>query len=204
MPVGKILWMVSFQALEALEKIDREVRDGTGVTLVKTSDREEAEDYGLPADKLPSLVLFENAVPHVYPGDVSDGPAVAEWLAVQAHQDSIEEVGPAMLDRLVRDSQAGDHAAVAALVYFRSAAHDLRILAELESIDGRLEGDDVHLVKLAADDGGGAAFAERHGVDVIPSLVLFGGKGVGGRVFKGDLGVEEEVLSWVKKELGLH
>lgn len=48
-----------------LENIDDDC-DEHNIAFVKIDDAEEAKEYGI--DELPTLVLFEKKIPHVYDG----------------------------------------------------------------------------------------------------------------------------------------
>lgn len=63
----------------------------------------------------------------------------------------------------------------------------------MERIDGDLEAEEVHLVKLS-DDG---SFAEKHNIQVVPSIIFF--KEQQPMVFPGDVSAEQRVLKWVKQ-----
>lgn len=51
--------------LAELENIDDDC-DQHDIAFVKIDDDEEAKEYGL--DNLPTLVLFEKGIPHIYDG----------------------------------------------------------------------------------------------------------------------------------------
>ena len=59
---------------------------------------------------LPSLVYFENRIPHLFEGDLNDEDQVLSWLLHQLGADEIEEVTDEMLDQLI-----ASHPYVAAL-----------------------------------------------------------------------------------------
>ncbi len=180
----------STKALETLETIG--VKIPTSVPLVKIDDAGEAEDYGI--ERLPALVLFENAVPDVFDGDLSadDGQAVLEWLTSSSRGHNIEEVNPRMLRKLVEEERQR----VAVFVYFKDVASDVRLLQELEAIDGELAEEGIHLVKLA-DDG---SFAEEAGLDVTPALLVYGEDGMM-ETYAGDLGSETKVAEWIRQKM---
>jgi len=55
----------SQKVLSELENIDDDC-DQHNIAFVKISDLEEAKEYGI--DALPTLVLFERKIPHIYDG----------------------------------------------------------------------------------------------------------------------------------------
>lgn len=55
----------SQKVLSELENIDDDC-DQHNIAFVKISDVEEAKEYGI--DSLPTLVLFERKIPHIYDG----------------------------------------------------------------------------------------------------------------------------------------
>lgn len=63
-----------------------------------------ARDYGIE-DELPCLVYFENEIPSIYHGDLSNEEQVLDWLIEQINSDSIEEVTDKILESLVEKNQ---------------------------------------------------------------------------------------------------
>jgi hypothetical protein len=57
----------SQKVLSELENIDDDC-DQHNIAFVKISDLEEAKEYGI--DTLPTLVLFERKIPHIYDGQL--------------------------------------------------------------------------------------------------------------------------------------
>lgn len=55
----------SAKVLAELENIDDDC-DEHNIAFVKIDDAEEAKEYGI--DELPTLVLFEKKIPHIYDG----------------------------------------------------------------------------------------------------------------------------------------
>jgi len=62
-----------------LESIDDEC-DKYGIIFVKISDETKVRELGIG---LPSLVYFENRIPHLYEGDLTDEDATLNWLIHQ-------------------------------------------------------------------------------------------------------------------------
>lgn len=93
----------SQKALEVLEEIDDDIHSKAHVFLVKIDDKEEAEEYGIR--KMPGLVLFENAVPNVFEGDLYDSEEILSWLAQLAVEDTIEEINSKMLEKLIEEDK---------------------------------------------------------------------------------------------------
>jgi len=56
----------SQKVLSELENIDDDC-DQHNIAFVKINDLEEAKEYGI--DSLPTLVLFERKIPHIYDGN---------------------------------------------------------------------------------------------------------------------------------------
>lgn len=50
---------------------------------------------------VPSLVYFENRIPHLFEGDLTDEEATLNWLLHQLKSDEIEEVTDEMLDMII-------------------------------------------------------------------------------------------------------
>ena len=53
--------------IELLETVDDEL-SSHGVNMVKTSDLDIAEEYGVD-EVVPEIVYFENGIPSLYPGE---------------------------------------------------------------------------------------------------------------------------------------
>ena len=87
----------SQKIIEELETIDDEC-DKYGIIFVKISDETKVRELGIP---VPSLVYFENRIPHLYEGDLADEDATLSWLIHQLKSDEIEEVTDEMLDQLI-------------------------------------------------------------------------------------------------------
>ncbi|KAK8786612.1 hypothetical protein V5799_023615 [Amblyomma americanum] len=88
----------SKKILEELEAIDDDA-DQHGIPFVKTDDVEFAKKYGW--DKLPILIFFENEVPTVFKGDLTNEDKVLSWLVEQKMKDEIEDVSEDVFDELV-------------------------------------------------------------------------------------------------------
>jgi hypothetical protein len=95
-----------------------------GIIFVKISDEVKVRELGI---QIPSLVYFENRVPHLYEGDLADEENVKRWLSKlfstldlfkkirtcfqvlawllhQLNEDEIEEVTDEMLDSLIANN----------------------------------------------------------------------------------------------------
>ena len=53
--------------IELLETVDDKLDDQLGISMVKTSDLDVADEYGVD-DVIPEIVYFENGIPTLYPG----------------------------------------------------------------------------------------------------------------------------------------
>ncbi|ROT67025.1 hypothetical protein C7M84_014912 [Penaeus vannamei] len=71
----------------------------SGVPFVKIDNDAEAKEYGI--EELPTLVYFENRIPSIYEGDLSNEQEVLAWLLQQKNTDTIEEVTDEILDDLI-------------------------------------------------------------------------------------------------------
>nr|CAG4638530.1 EOG090X0856 [Cyclestheria hislopi] len=168
--------------LEELEKIDDEC-DQHGIAFVKIDNPEEAQEYGI--DDIPSLVYFENGIPSLYDGDLTDEEQLLEWLIHQVESDEIEDVTDEMLDMLIERSR---HLAV--LFYDKDHKKSIEVLGELENIDDECDQKGIVFVKIDNPQE-----AREYGIDHIPSLVYFENKIPS--LYDGDLTNEEEVLAWL-------
>lgn len=167
-----------------IESIEKELRSKFQVTFVSIDNSVEAQAFGVSS--LPGLVLFEKAVPNLFQGPRRK-EAIISWITTLVTQDTIEEVNDQILETLMSVEQGR----VVTYVYHKGT-HDETILADLERIDGRLEKKDIHIVKLNDDTG---EFADKHGIDIIPSLVIF--KDGRTLVYRGDISAEHKVAQWI-------
>ena len=179
----------STKVLEILETVDEELEKTPSIHMVKTDEKDAADEYGIKA--IPSLVLFEDGVPNLYKGDLRDSYEILDWIIFLSREANIEEVNTKMLEKMI---SAGDRVVV--FIYAKSSPHDVHILGDLENIDDDLEEMDVRLVKLP-DDGG--TFADKHGIDVIPALVLF--RDGEAMIYDDDIGSEDKAVDWVSEQL---
>ncbi|CAG0889024.1 unnamed protein product, partial [Cyprideis torosa] len=130
----------SMRVLKDLETIDDDC-DKAGIAFVKISDQDEAKEYGI--ETIPSMVYFENGIPNLYDGDLSDEDAVLEWLIHQSESDEIEDVTDEMLDMLIERSK---HLAV--LFYDDEDKKSKKVLNELENIDDECDQHGIVFVKI--------------------------------------------------------
>ncbi|KAK3916303.1 Protein disulfide-isomerase A5 [Frankliniella fusca] len=173
--------------LEELEKIDGEV-DQFGIDMVKISDPEAAARHNIINS--PSLVFFRKRVPLLFDGDLSDEEKVLAWLTAQdvfEIKNEIEEVNRKMLDKLLDENEF-------LAVYFYDEDEDdgLKILDRLERIDGETDNMDITFVKMADP-----RYARKWGVTKLPAIVYFRKRFPS--IYRGDLGDEDDVLEWLRK-----
>lgn len=88
--------------LDELENIDDDC-DRHQITFVKTQDFSIAEHYGIA--EYPVLVYFEENVPNVYEGSLSEEEEVLQWLIQQKTEDRIELITRVMLESMVEETQ---------------------------------------------------------------------------------------------------
>ncbi|XP_011332954.1 uncharacterized protein LOC105276699 isoform X2 [Ooceraea biroi] len=172
----------SQKVLSELENIDDDC-DQHNIAFVKISDLEEAKEYGI--DTLPTLVLFERKIPHIYDGDLMNEDQILGWLLHQKKHAEIPEVTDEMMEKLVDTSPY-----IAVLFYDKDDKQDIRILNELENIDDELEKEGIVIVRIDND-----AEAKEYGIDHLPTLVYFEDKIPA--IYEGDLLNEDEVLEWL-------
>lgn len=175
------------EVLAELENIDDDCEQA-GVPFVKIDNDAEAKEYGI--DDLPTLVYFENRIPSIYEGDLSNEQEVLAWLMEQKTTDTIEEVTDEILDDLIANFEY-------VVVYFSGKCEEGqkcdKILDELENIDDDTDEHGMHFVTTEE-----TGLANEYGIKTLPALVLFrNGEPV---VYKGDISNEEAVLRWVTSE----
>ncbi|XP_018356347.1 PREDICTED: uncharacterized protein LOC108756796 isoform X4 [Trachymyrmex septentrionalis] len=172
----------SQKVLSELENIDDDC-DQHNIAFVKISDLDEAKEYGI--DTLPTLVLFERKIPHIYDGDLMNEDQILGWLLHQKKHAEIPEVTDEMVEKLIETSPY-----IAVLFYDKDDKQDMRILNELENIDDDLEKEGIIIVRIDND-----AEAKEYGIDHLPTLVYFEDKIPA--IYEGDLLNEDEVLEWL-------
>ncbi|XP_058832626.1 uncharacterized protein LOC131690704 isoform X5 [Topomyia yanbarensis] len=173
----------SQKVLAELENIDDEC-DQNDIAFVKIDDDNEAREWGI--DELPTMILFERGIPHIYEGDLMKEEELLGWLVHQKRHSEIPEITDEMKDKLMRTY---DHVAI--IFYDKDDKQDIRVLNELENIDDELEKEEIVIARLD-----NAEEAREYGLDHLPALVYFENEIPA--IYEGDLMNEEEVLEWLK------
>ncbi|XP_039428769.1 uncharacterized protein LOC120412391 isoform X3 [Culex pipiens pallens] len=173
----------SQKVLAELENIDDEC-DQNDIAFVKIDDDNEAKEWGI--DELPTMILFERGIPHMYEGDLMKEEELLGWLVHQKRHSEIPEITDEMKDKLMRTY---DHVAI--IFYDKDDKQDIRVLNELENIDDELEKEEIVIARLD-----NAEEAREYGLDHLPALVYFENEIPA--IYEGDLMNEEEVLEWLK------
>ncbi|KAF2367458.1 Thioredoxin domain [Trinorchestia longiramus] len=175
------------EILEELENIDDDCEQA-GIPFIKMADAKEAKEYGI--DELPTLVYFENRIPSIFEGELSDEHGVLTWLLKQRSSDTIEEVTDEILDDLIANFEY-------VAVYFSGECDEGQrcdnILSELENIDDETDDHGMHFVTTEETD-----LAQQHGITEFPALVLFRNGEV--LEYEGDLKDEQKILGWLTDE----
>ena len=141
---------------------------------------------------LPALGLFRNGHFKQYDGDLNDEKAILDWMSDEETLKIIgiiDEVNLPMLENILKDE---DHAFV--FFYEEHDTEAFTVLDELESIDEKLDKQDLTMVKIS-DRGANDAF----GIREMPALVYFE-DGVP-EVYEGDLLNDNLIMKWMKAEL---
>ncbi|XP_056632332.1 uncharacterized protein LOC130442335 isoform X1 [Diorhabda sublineata] len=172
----------SQKVLTELENIDDEC-DQNNIAFVKIDNPEEAKEYGI--DVIPSLVLFEKRIPHLYEGDLTKEEELLDWLLHQKRHSEIPDVTDEMMELLINSEKY-----LAVLFYDKDDKQDIRVLNELENIDDDLEREGIVIVRIDND-----AEAKEYGIDHLPTLVYFEDKIPS--IYEGELMNEDEVLKWL-------
>ncbi|XP_062543080.1 uncharacterized protein LOC134210806 isoform X7 [Armigeres subalbatus] len=173
----------SQKVLAELENIDDEC-DQNDIAFVKIDDDNEAKEWGI--EELPTMILFERGIPHIYEGDLMREEELLGWLVHQKRHSEIPEITDEMKDKLMRTY---DHVAI--IFYDKDDKQDIRVLNELENIDDELEKEEIVIARLD-----NAEEAREYGLDHLPALVYFENQIPA--IYEGDLMNEEEVLEWLK------
>ncbi|XP_052898444.1 uncharacterized protein LOC128305163 [Anopheles moucheti] len=173
----------SQKVLAELENIDDEC-DQNDIAFVKIDDDNEAKEWGI--EELPTMILFERGIPHIYEGDLQREEELLGWLVHQKRHSEIPEITDEMKDKLM---QMYDHVAI--IFYDKDDKQDIRVLNELENIDDELEKEEIVIARLD-----NAEEAREYGLDHLPALVYFENEIPA--IYEGDLMNEEEVLEWLK------
>ena len=89
---------------------------------------------------------------------------------------------------------------LAVFFYDSTFSTDTKVLQNLETIDDDLDREGVILVRLAASGNDVEGhLAEKFGVDIVPSLVLF--KYGRPHRFEGEIGDERKAIDWLREKL---
>lgn len=172
----------SQKVLAELENIDDEC-DQNDIAFVKIDDDSEAREWGI--EDLPTMVLFERGIPHIYEGDLMEENELLGWLIHQKKHTEIPEVTDEMKDKLI---DTFPHVAV--IFYDKDDKQDIRVLNEMENIDDDLEREGIIIIRLDNADE-----AKEYGLDHLPAMVYFENKIPA--IYEGDLMNEDEVLEWL-------
>ncbi|XP_026480363.1 uncharacterized protein LOC113386820 isoform X1 [Ctenocephalides felis] len=168
--------------LNELENIDDDC-DRHGINFIKTQDIKIAEYYGVT--DFPVLVYFENAVPNVFEGSLSEEEEVLQWLITQKTEDRIEMITREMLERMVENTQ------YLAVYFYKSNCNICDVILEgLEKIDDECDVFGIHMVKIQDPQ-----LAKRYSIKTFPAMVYF--RNGNPLLFEGDLQNEESVLEWL-------
>ncbi|XP_043680384.1 uncharacterized protein LOC122634920 isoform X3 [Vespula pensylvanica] len=173
--------------LNELENIDDEL-EKEGIVIIRMDNDVEAKEYGI--DHLPTLVYFEDKIPAIYEGDLLNEDEVLEWLIEQKNTATIEEVTDEILTDLINEHEY-------VVVYFSGSCDEGEscdnVLLELENIDDEL--DEAGIIFVTTED---MPLAKKYGIRSFPTLAFFRNKEP--LIYPGDLGDEDEVLSWITDE----
>ncbi|CAO1323981.1 unnamed protein product [Diamesa tonsa] len=172
----------SQKVLAELENIDDEC-DQNDIAFVKIDDDNEAHEWGI--EDLPTMVLFERGIPHIYEGDLMKEEELLGWLIHQKKHTEIPEVTDEMKDKLI---ETFPHVAV--IFYDKDDKQDIRVLNEMENIDDDLEREGIVMIRIDNADE-----AKEYGLDHLPAMVYFENKIPA--IYEGDLMNEDEVLEWL-------
>ena len=91
---------------------------------------------------------------------------------------------------------------LAVYFYDNTFSSDTKALKDLETVDDDLDREGVILVRLAATGNhANSAFhlAEKFGVDIVPSLILF--KYGRPHRFEGEISDEQDAIAWLREKL---
>lgn len=172
----------SQKVVAELENIDDEC-DQNDIAFVKIDDDNEAREWGI--EELPTMVLFERGIPHIYEGDLMKEDEMLSWLIHQKKHSEIPEVTDEMKDKLI---ETFPHVAV--IFYDKDDKQDIRVLNEMENIDDDLEKEDIIMIRIDNE-----VEAKEYGLNHLPALVYFENKIPA--IYEGDLMNEDEVLEWL-------
>lgn len=169
--------------LKELENIDDEC-DIHDITFVKISNLAEAKEYGL--DDLPALVYFENRIPSVYEGNLSEEETVLNWLIEQKSSDTIEELTDELVDTIIKNNEY-------VVVFFSGKCEDGdpcdSVLNRLEEIDDEADEHGIHLITTEETE-----LAQGYGITTFPTLAFF--RNQVPLIYQGALDDEKAVLAW--------
>lgn len=88
--------------MDELENIDDDCSRHS-IKFVKTQDFKIAEYYGIT--DFPMIIYFEEGIPNVYGGLLSEEEEVLQWLIQQKTEERIELITRVMLEQMVDETQ---------------------------------------------------------------------------------------------------
>lgn len=178
------------EIINKLEDIDDDF-DKNGIPFVKIDDVPKARDeFGL--DNLPAILFFNDEVPNMFAGDVSDPAALLAWMVAAKAGDTVELVTEEILEDMVDKFEY-------VVAYFQPYCKETDItcqatradiLAGLEDIDDNI--DDIGISLVTTKD---VKFARKLGIPKLPCVGLF--RNGDFQSFGGDLGNEAAILNWL-------
>jgi len=148
-------------------------------------DNEEAAEYGV--ELLPAIIYFENRIPSLFDGDLTNEELVLKWLVLQKTSDTIEQVTDKILEKLVEEEDY-----IAVFFSGRCGPGDIcyEMLDNFENIDTKLG--DYGVMFVSTED---KELGRDYDIKFFPALGLFrNGDFVR---YVGDLMDEFGVLEWI-------
>ena len=173
------------KVVDHLERIDTFL-DEHGIVFVMTSQLEKARTLWL--SRFPALVFFRNGEPVKYANELTQEKKVYKWLTDPKNifmPNVIEEVNDLMLAKMLKSEPS-----MFVFFYEETDVFSRKIIRDLETMDDRLDSQDIEIVKIC-DDG----IDEDYELESLPSLVHFlKGKPT---VYYGDLKQDDEIAEWI-------
>jgi len=165
--------------------------DDNDIAFVRIEDKEEAMKYGIT--DIPALMFFNQQVPSIYTGDLSNSGDVFDWITKNQASSVVEEVTDEILEELVEK-----HEYVA--VFFRGLCDEETddcdgVLAKLENIDDEL--DEIGILLVTTDDKG---MSRKNGLIELPAFGIFRNGGFLAYGSNVQTATEKQLKDWVTSE----
>ena len=167
--------------IRTLESVDTTKYD---VPLLRCDSVTEGKSYGLMSKELPALVVFDNGIPDMYKGDLSNPSSITDWINDEVRDNDVDVIDLKVLAKVVKKTEA-------VLVIFLDDPSD-RIHGE-DEIQDVCDRFDIAIAKVVGRD----SVEKTFGIEGLPAIAYFE-KGVPS-VYEDPLDDDSAVVEWIEE-----